>query len=340
MPELTEGDEERFAELRERLEGVDRHEPEQGSERLESAPGPLDPMLATTFDGDLADLNDDQWVAEQKFDGTRLVLQKFDDTVTVHTRRHVERSETVPEVCDVAAKTLPDGVILDGEYTFLDQDGDSQFVPIHSNDERIESGELSGHYFVFDVLAVDHEWCTREPFEERKAILEDLLPADSFLEAVDVQEADITGFYDDLVARGEEGIILKRRGSTYHVDTRSDNWRKVKATTEGDFTAIGYTPGEGKRAATFGALVLTDGNEYVGRVGSGFSEAELDSLSEDMQPVDDRPIPVSAVGSDYTPVEPFVVQVEYLEISSDGKLRAPVYVRLRPEKPIEDVQPL
>lgn len=340
MPELTDRDEERFAELRERLEGVVRHEPDQEPDRLDAAPGPIDPMLATTFEGDLTDLESDRWVAERKFDGTRLVLEKFDGEVTVYTRRHVERSETVPKLCDVASTTLPDGVVLDGEYTFLDENGDSQFVPIHSNDERLATGELTARYFVFDILGHDHEWCTRQPLEERKSILDDLLPTDAFLENVEVEEADIPGFYDDIVDRGEEGIILKRRESTYHVDTRSDNWRKVKATTEDDFTAVGYTPGEGKRAETFGALVLTDGQQYVGRVGSGFSEAELDSLIEQMEPVEERPVPVSAVGSEYTPIEPFVVQIEYLEISSDGKLRAPVFVRRRPEKPIDDVQPL
>lgn len=338
MSDLTDRDEQRFAALRERLSGVARHEPE--SRRLASAPGPVDPMLATTFDGDLADLDADRWIAEQKFDGTRVVLQKFDDEVTLYTRRHVERSQTLPDLCAVAATGLPNGVILDGEYTFLDSNGDSQFMPIHAGQARIQQADLTPQYLVFDVLAVDHEWCTRRPLEERKAMLEDLLPTDDLLGVVEVVESDIPGFFDELVGRGEEGIILKRRGSAYHVGTRSANWRKVKATTEREFVVVGYTPGEGTRASTFGALVLTDGTAYVGRVGSGFSDADLDQLSEDLRGIDERPVPVSVVGSEYTPVDPFVVRVEYLEVTTDGHLRAPVFVRTRRETPIDDVQPL
>lgn len=338
MGNLTNRDEKRFAELRDRLEGVARHDPDP--EPLETAPGPIDPMLATTYDGELSDLATDEWVAEQKFDGTRLLLEKFDGDVALYTRRHVERSETLPDLAAVAAETLPDGVVLDGEYTFLDADGDSRFVPIHASDDRLESRDLTPRYLVFDVLVVDHEWVTGEPLEDRTERLAGLVPDREGLARVDAAEGDIQAFYEEIVGQGEEGIVLKRRGSAYHIGTRSDHWRKVKAVTEGDFLAVGYTPGEGRRAETFGALVLTDGERYVGRVGSGFDETELEALVDAMEPVEDRPVPPSTVGSDYVPVVPFVVEVEYLEVTDDGELRAPVFVRERPGKPVGDVPPL
>ncbi|MDZ7701660.1 MAG: hypothetical protein U5J98_06105 [Halobacteriales archaeon] len=62
----------------------------------------------------------------------------------------------------------------------------------------------------------------------------------------------------------------------------------MKAFTEADVLIVGITEGEGRRSVTFGALVMTDGTRYVGRVGSGFSEDELESIAETVRPTDQR----------------------------------------------------
>lgn len=332
--ELTDRDRERFDAIRDRLEGVSRGEVPEEPRTAE--PGPLDPMLATTFDGNLEAIDPERFVAERKFDGTRLLLQKFDGDIALFTRRHVERSETFPDLVAQAASTLPDGIILDGEYTFLTSDGQSHFRPIHARDNPTEH-DLEPTYFVFDVLAFDGQWCTREPFEHRRERLEDDVPLDAPLDLVEVRSSDFQSYFEGLVSDGEEGIMLKRRSSPYHIGTRSDRWQKVKAFTETDVVAVGFTSGEGRRAETFGSLVMTDGDRYVGRVGSGFSESELESLRSTMTPVETQPVPVDLVGEDCTPVEPLVVQVKYQNVTESGQLRAPVFLRQRPEKPIEDV---
>lgn len=338
MPDLTDRDRERFEDLHEKLEGVSRAEPEP--EALEAGPGPIDPMLASTFEGDLAELSTAEWIAEQKYDGTRLILQKFDSEVRMFTRRHVERSDTLPDLVATAEDVLPDELVLDGEYTFLDPDGVSRFLPIHAGDDVLESEGLTGQFAVFDVLARDGMWCTRESLMERKERLADLVPETEEFWPVDYRQREFESFYEDQVEGGEEGIMVKRRESAYHPGTRSVHWRKVKHVTETDLLAVGITPGEGARSETFGALVLTDGERYVGRVGSGFTEAELEAIREAVEPVDERPVPESTVGMAYTPIEPFVVQVKYQEVTPDGELRAPVFLRRRPDKPVADVQPL
>lgn len=334
-PDLSDRDRERFRELRSTLEGVSRADPEP--EALDTRPGPLNPMLATSLDGDLAGLPEDDWIAEQKYDGTRILLEKFDGDVSLYTRRDVERSETLAELTATATEVLPDGLVLDGEYTFLTPDGVSRFSPIHAADETVERENLSETFYVFDVLAQDGEWCTRDSLLERKDRLLDTVPNEGILSVVEYETADFQAYFDDLVELGEEGIIVKRRESAYHVGTRSEHWRKVKSFTETDVVVVGYTPGEGKRADTFGALVMTDGEQYVGRVGTGFDREELATLLEDMTPVDERPVPEEEVGNPYTPVEPFVVQVKYQEVTDSGKLRAPVFLRLRTDKPLDDV---
>lgn len=88
---LTDRDEKRFAELREKLDGVDRA---VKTKQARPSPGPIDPMLAQTFVGQLSDLEESTWIAEQKYNGTRIVLQKFNGDVRCFTRRHVERDVT------------------------------------------------------------------------------------------------------------------------------------------------------------------------------------------------------------------------------------------------------
>lgn len=337
VPDLTERDRERFAALRSRLDGVSRAEPTARDDR--PVPGPIDPMLATSFKGDLGDVDEDEFLAERKFDGTRLLLEKFDGEVSLYTRRHVERSGTLTNLTS-AANPLPDGLILDGEYTYLTPAGVSQFEPIHSGAEKLTAKSLTGRFFAFDVLAVDGEWCTRRPLLERRSILRSVVPTDDVMSVTEARTGDFQAYYDDLVAAGEEGIMLKRRDSPYHLGTRSTHWQKVKAFTEADVLAVGYTPGEGRRRGTFGALVMTDGESYVGRVGSGFTEAELVDLLGEMTPVPERPVPEEAVGMPYTPVEPFVIEVKYQAVTESGELRAPVFHRRRPDTPVGDVTPI
>lgn len=337
VPDLGERDIARFAELRERLEGIERAEPPQ---RKPPRRGPLDPMLAASFTGSLDAVPEGEFLAECKFDGTRLLVEQFDGRVSMYTRRHVERSETLPALTAELESSLPDGVILDCEYTFLTPEGTSRFVPIHTGRATVAAAGLDGVLFVFDILAAAGEWTTRLPLDERKAILDATVPESDTVRLAAFETAGFQSFYDDLVAAGEEGIVLKRRSSIYHVGTRSAHWQKVKAVTERDVAIVGYTPGRGRRVETFGALVMTDGDRYLGKVGTGFDETELAALVEAMEPVSDPAIPVSVVGEPYTPVEPFVVQITYQAVTESGTLRAPVFRRVRADKPVEDVEPI
>ncbi len=336
-PDLTERERERFAAMRRELDGVKRAEPES-PERAE--PGAFDPMLAQPFEGELATFDENGWIAERKFDGTRIVLQKFDGEVALYTRRHIDRADTLAAFATHCEDVLPDGLILDGEYCYLTPEGVSRFVPIHQVAETVEREHLSASFFAFDLLAEDGVWCLRESLRERKDRLARVLEADEWIQPVEPVRSGFQAFFEELVGAGEEGIMLKRAASPYHPGVRSDNWRKVKSFTEADVLAVGYTEGEGRRAEAFGALVLTDRERYVGRVGSGFDRESLENLVEEMHPVEAYPVPRSEVGRPYTPIDPLVVRVKFQEINRDGKLRAPVFLGRRTEKSVEAVTPL
>lgn len=336
-PDLTESDRERFAELREKLEGVT--ESDEPGDTAFTDFKPLDPMLADTFDGELAAVDESDWYAERKFDGTRILLEKFNGDIRLYTRRHIERSDILPDVVE-AARDLPDGVVLDGEVTFIDPEGRSYFTPIHGASDAIAEYDLRTVYYVFDMLVQDSTWMVRGPLVKRRERLQDVVPDTEAMTCVEERTTGFQAFFDEMVEKGEEGIMLKRRNSPYHLNTRSEHWQKVKAFTERDVLAVGYTPGEGQRASTFGALVMMDGEEYIGRVGTGFSERELDALLDLFEEIDNRPVSPKTVGMPYTPINPVVIKVKYQAITENNELRAPVYLRVKPDAPLDAVEPI
>ena len=332
MPELSEAEQAELERLADRFGDVEV-EPRQ---ELAGTFGPVDPMLAETLEADLATVDEDAWVAEPKFDGTRLVVEAFDDEVRAYTRRGVDRYGDAGPVQE-AFDGLPADLILDGEFTYVTSGGTSEFLPIHSGATSIEERDLTPVYYAFDVLYRDGDVCDR-PLPERKSILESVVTAGEHLSLAPVREGDFPAYFEDLTDAGEEGIVLKRRESRYYPGVRSSQWLKVKAVTERDAIVVGYTAGSGSRADTFGSLVLSDGEGCIGRVGTGFTEADLATLTESMTEVDDRRVSEAAAGKPYTPVEPFVVAVRYQVVTRDGKLRAPVYLGRNPEKPLADVR--
>src|SRR5581483_3182753 len=135
--------------------------------------------------------------------------------------------------------------------------------------------------------------------------------------------------------RGLEGVIAKRVDSTYKVGRRMRDWLKIKTENNEEFVVAGYTRGEGRRAGTFGALVLgvmDDGAlRYVGNVGTGFNDAEIDKLLKLLRPLHRDRTPFAALPKmprvrkgDVQWVDPkLVAQVRFGEWTHDGHLRHP-----------------
>ncbi|MFL5935730.1 MAG: DNA ligase D, partial [Gaiellaceae bacterium] len=146
------------------------------------------------------------------------------------------------------------------------------------------------------------------------------------------------------------GIMAKRLDSRYAEGRRTRDWLKVKTHGRQEFIIAGYTHGGGRRASTFGSLILAvrEGDElrYVGNVGTGFNDAEIRRLLSKLKPLRRetspfRPIPkLPRVRKDEIVwVEPqLVAEVEFAEFTHDGRLRAPSYQGLRDDKPAEEVR--
>ncbi|MGA8052550.1 MAG: hypothetical protein WCA12_01610, partial [Burkholderiales bacterium] len=196
--------------------------------------------------------------------------------------------------------------------------------------------------YCFDLLHFAGIDLRRSAFEDRHRYLEQCLLPSAHVRLMETA-ADGEALYRAALEAGFEGIVAKRRSSAYASGVRSPNWVKIKATQSEEFLIGGYSEGEGRRKSRFGALLLGSPEKggklrYVGRVGSGFDEATLATLharfaglERDRSPFVDPP----ADALRPTWLEPeLVAEVKFAERTSDGRLRAPVFIRLR-----DDVKP-
>jgi len=154
---------------------------------------------------------------------------------------------------------------------------------------------------------------------------------------------DGEALYDQVVTLGLEGIVAKKADAPYRAG-RSPNWLKIRADRTDDFAVVGFTRPKGSRSG-FGALDLgayRDGKlVYAGRVGSGFTAAQLNDVSAALEQ-GIRPKPAFAGPAPQDPghtwVEPtLVAEVRYKEWTDEGLLRQPVFVRFRDDKPVTEV---
>src|SRR5205814_1454099 len=205
-------------------------------------------------------------------------------------------------------------------------------------------------YYAFDVLEVDGDPLVDLPFVERRRRLEQLL--DKRNRAVRLSETfdDGTALYAAAKQQQLEGIVAKRLEARYVPGRRTRDRLKIKTHGEQEFVICGFTKGTGRRASSFGSLVLGyyRANElvYAGNVGTGFNSKEIDKLLDKLRPLKRATSPFREVPKmpkvrkgDVIWVEPkLVCEVEFVEWTHDGRLRAPSYKGLREDKPADEVR--
>jgi bifunctional non-homologous end joining protein LigD len=316
---------------------------EEGAAATPPARRRYSPMLATSANE--VPLGTD-WVFEVKWDGYRAIVDVHGGEATLTSRQGndlTKRFETVAKAIERAIKT-PD-CVLDGEVCALDEEGRATF-------SAMQQGKSGTRYvFVaFDVLEVEGEPLIDLPLPERQKRLASLI--DRRNRTVQVSEAfdDGQALFRAAQEQRFEGILAKKRDSRYTPGRRSREWVKIKTHGRQEFVIAGYTRGQGRRSGRFGSLILGywRGEElvYAGNVGTGFTDAEIDRLLAKLKRLERREPPFSEVPK--MPkvrkeavhwVEPkLVAEVEFVEWTHDGRLRAPSYQGLREDKAATDVR--
>jgi bifunctional non-homologous end joining protein LigD len=286
------------------------------------------------------------WVFEVKWDGYRAVADVVGSDATLTSRNGNDLTARFQNVAKEIAKAVktPD-CILDGEVCALDESGRSSFSAM----QQAKAGTPIV-YYVFDVLEVDGEPLIDLPLVERRKRLEQLLDRRNKTVRLSETFEDGQALLQAAKQQGLEGVIAKRLDSKYAPGRRTRDWLKIKTHHEQEFVVAGYTKGTGRRASSFGSLVLGyyAGGElvYAGNVGTGFDSKAIEKLLDKLRPLRRSDPPFREVPKmpkvrkgDVIWVEPkLVVQIEFAEWTHDGRLRAPSYKGLREDKAAEDVR--
>jgi bifunctional non-homologous end joining protein LigD len=315
-----------------------------------SAPAYL-PMMA---EGGHEAFDDPKWRFEPKLDGVRTLVYVEGENVRLVSRKGRDQSAQYPELLNVWQWITGTTAVLDGEIIAIDADGRTSFELLQSRinlQARTDIDRMRKQVPVdlalFDLLYLDGEELIGEPLEERRARLEEIVVTDSpaRMQLTFFTDGDGVAFTEGAKKLGMEGVVAKRLGSKYHPGRRTSEWRKIKLLNTQDCVIIGWTPGEGRRTDVFGALLLgayDDGElRWIGQVGTGFTDRMLDdlmarlkSLQREAPAVDDPELRKVKRASFVEPQ--LVCEVEFLQMTGAGKLRAPSYKGLRPDKAPED----
>ena len=298
------------------------------------------PMLATSTDV----LPTGQgWAFEPKWDGFRALAHLKEGVAVLRSRNDNDLTARFPTVASALGRAVrAPAAVVDGEICALDETGRSGFGLLQRR-----AGALV--FVAFDVLEQDGEPLLPRTYEERREALERLL--DTSIEGVLLSPSFDDGAALEHAARehGLEGVVAKRTSSTYQPGRRSPDWRKLKLKDRQELVVAGFTRGRGRRSAGIGALVLgvygPEGLRFVGSVGTGLSDGELDRLELLLAPLRQKDCPFTetpklprARRGDVTWVAPHLVaEIEFAEWTRDGRLRAPVYLGLRDDKPAAHV---
>ncbi len=322
--------------------------------KIAHRPPPTDllPMLATA--GTLADIGGDNWHFEGKWDGVRAIVEIGDGHFRLVSRNGNDVTAAYPELQEVA--TVLDGhvVVLDGEIVALDADGRSDFSRLQRRMKLIKPSEIERvardvpvRLEIFDILHLDGVSLLRKSYDDRRRLLTALDPHGQVFSVPETMPGPAAEALQRTRELRWEGIIAKKGDSVYMPGKRSRTWIKIKNIQDQEVVIVGWRPGNGRRAGGIGALLMAlptaDGFDFVGRVGTGFSDALLDDLLRTLEPLARKTSPVTGpmprpetVGVHW--VRPVLVgEVTYSEWTPDRHLRHPVWRGLRPDKDVADV---
>lgn len=287
------------------------------------------PIVMTAKVGTVDTIDRTDGFVEKKLDGTRTILIKKLTGVRIFNGRgkQTERTERYPKIVSDGEKLNCETCILDGELVFYDARGRVVFLNSSATRETVKEKSLKFKYMVFDIIEKDGRDLRNLDIEERKQILDDVVPDRlTIIDETKIIRKNKRKFLEQQLNDGQEGVMFKENHSKYNSSgEKSSKWLKIKKHDSLDVIAKGMTMGDGVRATSFGALrcYLPNGRggfRYIGKVGGGFKNSDIKEV-----------LPYARSG------KPFVIEVGIMEWTPDGKMRMASFVRLRLDKTIEEV---
>ena len=315
-------------------------------------PGVIHPMLATAA---AKPFDDPNWLFEIKWDGYRAVAFIDEGSLRLVSRSQNDLTAQFPELGDLPKFVKAKRAILDGEIVALDDQGRPSFslmqqrTGFQPGKRRLPGREgVPVIYYAFDLLYLDGVDLRRVSLEQRKQQLQSVIENSVVVHFSDHYPEKGIALFEAARQRGLEGIVAKKRSSTYH-EKRSSEWLKIKITASQECVIGGYTDPEGSREH-FGALVLGLYEKqnrliHVGQVGTGFDQKTLKEVSDSLRPLETKKNPfygeVAALRQVHFVRPELVAEIKFSEWTHETaeggmKLRAPVFMGLRADKSPEE----
>jgi DNA ligase-1 len=271
---------------------------------------PIRPMLAERLSTpeEILEKLGGKCIAEYKYDGERVQAHKKGEEVVLFSRRLEDISDQYPDAIELLKKhVIAKDAILEAECVAIEPDtGEMRpFQELMHRRRKYGIKEAMKEYpvslFMFDALYVDGDDLTLAPYMLRRQALE---KATKESDRVKIAKYIITDnakelekFFEEAIENGCEGLVCKSiaEDSVYKAGARGWLWIKYKRdyksemTDTVDLVVVGAFHGRGKRAGTYGALLLaaynpeSDTFETVTKCGTGFTDEDLEKLPKMMQ---------------------------------------------------------
>lgn len=272
---------------------------------------PIRPMLAERHNDPVEILSKvgGRALVEYKYDGERGQIHKDGDKIYIFSRRLENITHMYPDVVEMAKKGIKvEKAIVEGEIVAIDPDTlelrPFQELMKRKRKHQIHKAmrEVPVAVFLFDMLYKDGEDLTLKPLPERRRDLEEsLTPSDTWSMATSIivsSPDELTKFFLKAIEDGAEGVMVKaiHEKSIYQAGARGWLWIKFKRDYKSemidtvDLVAVGGFYGRGRRGGKIGTLLMaaydpdTDTFKTVCKVGSGFTDEDLNRMEEIFKP--------------------------------------------------------
>ncbi len=290
---------------------------------------------------------DSHWLYQVKWDGVRNLALVESGQIRHWSRRLRERTDAFPELSDLSRLFQGRRAVLDGEIVVL-RNGKPSFAGVLERDQvgrrpsvwKVRTTPAT--FMIFDLLEYGDQELYGVPLRERLDLLEKLVPPGERWQVV----ASFPGhsgpdLFAATRAQGLEGVVAKRRDSSYQPGARSRDWLKIKHRQQILAVVCGFTNPAGRP----GGLILGAYREgrlvYIGRAGSGLNREELALIRKHLPrgpcPFGKEPNLRDRFSGPPGPVvwtEPRItVFVSFSDWTEDGKLRDPVVAGFSTEPP-------
>ncbi len=342
---------------------------------------PIRPMLAERLSSakEILEKTGGKAVVEYKYDGERVQIHKRGEEIWLFSRRLENITHMYPDVVEMARSRIKAReAIVEGEIVAIDPET-RELRPFQvlmhrrrKHDIKTAMAEIPVAVFLFDVLYADGRDLTVEPLPIRRKTLEKIIDQGEnwqlAKEIVADKPEELEKFFLEAVEAGAEGVMAKaiHLKSIYQAGARGWLWIKYKRDYKSemsdtvDLVVIGGFYGKGRRGGKIGTLLMaaydpeTDTFKSVCKVGSGFTDEDLDKMEDILRPYirDTKPPRVESELKPDIWVEPaLVAEILGAELTLSPvhtccygwartgagiSIRFPRFIRWRPDKGPED----